>query len=233
MKSLTDAPRAPRARALPNPVTCSRVLSFVAECVNVYNWYLRRSPNPESRVYDETDEVMRKLFEELYKRAKEDGDVSIKLKRAVCIFNLDGAKLDGDGEEVVVDECERNAWLWSEFVQRRQREMVEDVVGDDAECEEMLWSVVQNTTYVPELYTRVLYLEDEYLEMLEYGDVIIGDGETVAERLYNRFEIAGVELVPPAFGVYAVELERVYLRDPGIVLAPEEEVADEHVVAAA
>jgi hypothetical protein len=226
MKSML--PAAPRSR--PNPAICSRVLSFVAECVNLYNWYLRRSPNPASRLYDETDEVTRKLFEELYKRAKEEVDVRIKLKNSVCMFNL----VDDVGD---VGDVERNAWLWSEFVRRRQREMVEEDVEyaeDDAECEEMLWRVVQNTTDVPALYVRVLYLEDEYLEMLEHGDVIIEEG-TVAERLYNRFEVDGVdvgELVPPAFGMDDVELERVYLRDPGMVPEPEEEEAY-YVVAAA
>jgi hypothetical protein len=181
-------------------------------------------------LYDETDEVTRKLFEELYKRAKEEVDVRIKLKNSVCMFNL----VDDVGD---VGDVERNAWLWSEFVRRRQREMVEEDVEyaeDDAECEEMLWRVVQNTTDVPALYVRVLYLEDEYLEMLEHGDVIIEEG-TVAERLYNRFEVDGVdvgELVPPAFGMDDVELERVYLRDPGMVPEPEEEEAY-YVVAAA
>jgi hypothetical protein len=69
-------------------------------------------------------------------------------------------------------------------------------------------------------------LEDEYLAMLVYGDVIIDDEETtLAESLYNSFEL---EIVPPpafgvaeAFGVDEVELERVYLRDP--YLGPEEE----------
>jgi hypothetical protein len=213
----------PSFRDRTNMGACNRVLTFVAESVNLYNWYLRRTPNPRRQLYDETEEVMRKLFEEVYKRAKEEPDVSIKLKDAVCMFDL-----AEDVENEVYDEDVRNAGLWSEFVQRRQRELALEPDEEDGDYarERMLWRVVANTTDAPALYIKLFELEDEYLAMLVYGDVIIDDEETtLAESLYNSFEL---EIVPPpafgvaeAFGVDEVELERVYLRDP--YLGPEEE----------
>jgi hypothetical protein len=208
------------------------VLTFVAESVNVYNWYLRRTPNPRSQLYDDTEEVMHKLFEELYKRAKEDPEVSIKLKNAVWMFNL----ADGSGSydaDVLEEEFERlydgdadnmNSRLWCYFVQRRQRDLVHhNVSGVDAECEQMVWNEVAGTLEQPELYTRLVELESEYLEMLAYSNANVrreyGDESSLSENLYNSFEMEAPrivnldELVPPAFGV-EVELERVYLRDP-------------------
>ena len=225
----------PSFRDRTNRGACNRVLTFVAESVNLYNWYLRRTPNPRSHMYDDTvdAEVMRKLFEEVYKRAKEDPEVSIKLKNAVCMFELaEAEEVENEVDDEDVDV--RNARVWSDFVHRRQRNLEEynnnepNEEDGDYEREQMLWSVVANTTDAPSLYIRLFNLEDEYLEMLVYGDVILDEGDddeetTLAESLYNPFELEGVdewEIVPPppafgvadAFGVDEVELERVYLR---------------------
>ena len=219
----------PSFRDRTNSGACNRVLTFVAESVNLYNWYLRRTPNPRSQMYDATAEaeVMRKLFEEVYKRAKDDPEVSIKLKNAVCMFDL--------AEDVEYEDV-RNAGLWSDFVHRRQRDLALEPNKEDGDYarEQMLWRVVAHTTDAPALYIKLLNLEDEYLAMLVYGHVIIGEGDddetTFAESLYNRETLENVdviELVPPAFGVAEafgvdeVELERVYLRDP--YLDPEED----------
>ena len=235
----------PSFRDRTNSGACNRVLTFVAESVNLYNWYLRRTPNPRSQLYDDTEQVMHKLFEELYERAKEDPEVSIKLKNAVWMFNLaDGS--DSYDADVLEEEFERlyqgdadnmNSRLWCYFIQRRQRNLVHhNVSGVDSECEQMVWNEVAGTLEQPELYTRLLALECEYLEMLSYSNANVrreyGDESSLSENLYNSFEMEAYrtnflnsfeieaqrivnldELVPPAFGV-EVELERVYLRHP-------------------
>ena len=47
----------------------SSVLSFLAENVNLYNWYLLRGPNPNRYMYDETEEAMSKLYYKLFEKA--------------------------------------------------------------------------------------------------------------------------------------------------------------------
>ena len=218
--------------------TLKGVLQFLAETINLYNWYLRRSANPRHQVYDETEEVMYKLYEELYKRAKEDPEVSRNLNTAGWIFSLDPLQYDAGVLEEEFDANyidHNNARLWCYFVQRRQRElsrvnmmsMSDDDSTAERECEQMIWSEVDGTTDTPELYARLLLLENEYVEMLTYGNgnipVLTNDGttpSTLIASLYNIVEWdAGTfvqlhELIPPAFGLANVELERVYLRHP-------------------
>jgi hypothetical protein len=171
----------------------STLLTFLADTVNLYNWYLRRGENPRCLVYDETQEVVSKLYEELYKRTKEDIHVSLTLRTIVWIFKLDpldGVYDEGDQDEGVEpiehyygnDIDNTNARLWCQFVQRRQRSIADrnsDGDGDGdwdieleskKECEELLWGDVYNTTDSSALYENLIMLEREYIEIIEYGN---------------------------------------------------------------
>ena len=221
----------------------SSVLTFLAETVNLYNWYLRRGENPRCLVYDATEEAMVKLYEELYKRAKEDINVSLTLRTSVGIFKLDpldGVYDEGDQDEGVEpiehyygnDIDNTNARLWCQMVQRRQRSMLHnldrDVNESNAECEQLMWGDIYNTTDSSELYENLIMLEKEYIEIMDVGNTRVSrynsDGTsehmmTLSEILYNSMNSNGEhdvevsELVPPLFGVVGLELERVYVPD--------------------
>jgi hypothetical protein len=189
-------------------------------------------------VYDETEEAMSKLYEELYKRAKEDVSVSLTLRMVVRVFKLNQLDEDGYDEEPEHNDIDHtNASSWAQLVQRRQRSIVdrdrdrEYIMESPAECEKLLWRVVHNTTDTSELYERLIMLEGEYKEMLEYGNTLVSRYNsdrttehvmTLSESLYNSMNsgqetepilVVLNDLVPPAFGVVELELERVYLQD--------------------
>ena len=221
----------------------SSVLTFLAETVNLYNWYLRRGENPRCLVYDATEEAMVKLYEELYKRAKEDINVSLTLRTSVWIFKLnplDGVYDEGDQDEGVEpiehyygnDIDNTNSRLWCQMVQRRQRSMMHnrdrDINEPNKECEELLWGDIYNTTDSSELYENLIMLEREYIEIMDVGNTRVSrynsDGTsdhmmTLSEVLYNSMnsnrehDVEVSELVPPSFGVVGLELERVYVPD--------------------
>ena len=201
------------------------VLRFLAESVNIYNWYLRRSENPRRRMYDESEKVAKQLFEELYKRAKEDPEVSIKLKEAVSAWKLDAVEGMYDAD-VLEEEFEReydgdvdnlNSKLWSNFIQHRQDDLHYDrVSGTDMAHENFLWEYLDGTPDAPEIYVRLRMLEQDYSEVLSNDYYNSNAVEmTLSERLYNYSfgEENDVNLVPPAFGAVNVELECIYLNN--------------------
>jgi hypothetical protein len=196
----------------------SNLLTFLAETVNLYNWYLRRGENPRCLVYDETQEVVSKLYEELYKRTKEDIHVSFTLSTIVWIFKLDpldGVYDEGDQDEGVEpiehyygnDIDNTHARLWCQFVQRRQRSIADrnsDSDGDGdgdgdwgieleskKECEELLWGDVYNTTDSSELYENLIMLEREYIEIIEYGNTRVSsyNSDGTSEHMMPLLEV--------------------------------------------
>jgi hypothetical protein len=192
----------------------SNLLTFLAETVNLYNWYLRRGENPRCLVYDETQEVVCKLYEELYKRAKEDIHVSLTLSTIVWIFKLDpldGVYDEGDQDEGVEpiehyygnDKNHTNARLWCHFVHSRQRSIADrnsDRDGDGdwgieleskKECEELLWGDVYNTTDSSELYENLIMLEREYIEIIEYGNTRVSsyNSDGTSEHMMPLLEV--------------------------------------------
>ena len=200
-------------------VKSRRVLTFLAESVNLYNWYLRRSDTPYNKLYDESEAVTRNLYEELYKRAKEDPEVSIKLKEAISVWNLDAIEGEYDAD-VLEEEFERayqsdvdkkNSDFWSYFVQRRQHDIVQSPFQVNSECEQMLWEEVDGTTDAPELYARLILLESNYIELI--SQVQLDGTMSHSAGLTSVADVELISSVPPLFGVAELELERVYLID--------------------
>ena len=209
--------------SLESRVKSKNVLTFLAETVNLYNWYLKRSDAPYNKLYDETDVVMNKLYEELYKRAKEYTEVSIKLKGVVSVWNLDADVLEEEFErEYQSDVDKMNSRLWSRFVQRRQHSIMMNPPTSNAEREQTMWEEVDGTTDAPELYARLIMLESDYIELLssDYNDDSYDEYRGIyrmchAERLIDNVEWGLTEYseLCPVFGMVELELERVYLQD--------------------
>ena len=136
--------------------TISSVLSFLAENVNLYNWHLLRSPNPNRYMYDETEEAMCKLYYKLFERAEENNEISIKLQNTVL-------KLCFETEED--NNC--CARLLANFVQNRQREI--HFHNRRPESERGLW-LLYDSYYTNDLYSKLYKLEGIYMDILCHDD---------------------------------------------------------------
>ena len=181
-------------------------LSFLAENVNLYNWYLRRSHNPSASMYDQTNEIINKLYDKLLQRAEENNDVSIQLKNTVlklCLANM--------------EELEDNnicARLLSHFIQNRQRRLY---LYNSDETEHTGWFNVEepelslwvNVQYVmqPDLYIKLHKLEAIYMDIISYND------SELRKSCYNPEQDNDENQIqePPIFGLQFLEFENVYL----------------------
>ena len=181
-------------------------LSFLAENVNLYNWYLRRSHNPSASMYDQTNEIINKLYDKLLQRAEENNDVSIQLKNTVlklCLANM--------------EELEDNnicARLLSHFIQNRQRRLY---LYNSDETEHTGWFNVEepelslwvNVQYVmqPDLYIKLHKLEAIYMDIISYND------SELRKSCYNpeQDNVENQIQEPPIFGLQFLEFEKVYL----------------------
>ena len=170
----------------------SSVLSFLAENVNLYNWYLLRGPNPNRYMYDETEEAMSKLYYKLFERAEENNEVSIKLKNTVLKLCLT------DDES---DDNNTYARLLCHFVQNRQRNLY--LHHNRPESERTLW-FEQQSYFTNDLYTKLHKLEMIYTDILSY------DSE-LRKTSYNEDILREDDLCPLLGGSLELELEKVYL----------------------
>ena len=177
-------------------ISCA--LSFLAENVNLYNWHLLRSPNPNRYMYDETEESMHKLYYKLFERAEENNEISIKLKNAVLKLCLE--------TEEDNNSCAR---LLAIFVQNRQREIQHH--NRHPESERGLW-LLYHSYYVNDLYSKLYKLERIYM------DILCHDDTELRKISYNHIVEAEANLPqyrisPPELGESNLELEKVYLSD--------------------
>ena len=168
----------------------SSVLSFLAENVNLYNWYLLRGPNPNRYMYDETEEAMHKLYYKLFERAEENNEISIKLKNTVLKLCL----TDDESED-----NNNSARLLAHFVQNRQRDLY---LNNHPESERALW--FEHSYFTNDLYTKLHKLEMIYMDILSY------DSE-LRKTSYN--EEIREDVCPLLGGSLELELEKVYLSD--------------------
>jgi len=177
----------------------SSALSFLAENVNLYNWHLLRSPNPNRYMYDETEESMHKLYYKLFERAEENNEISIKLKNTVLKLCLE--------TEEDNNSCAR---LLSHFVQNRQREIHHH--NRHPESERGLWLLYHS------YYTNdYLYLKLNKLEKI-YIDILCHDDTELRKISYNHIveaedNLPQYRIGPPELGELELELENVYLSD--------------------
>ena len=174
----------------------SSVLSFLAEIVNLYNWYLLRSPNPNRYMYDETEESMHKLYYKLFERAEENNEISIKLKNTVLKLCLE--------TEEDNNSCAR---LLAIFVQNRQREI--HFNNCHPESERGLW-LLYNLYYMNDLYSKLYKLERIYM------DILCHDDTELRKMSYNCIvevedNLPQFRIGPPELGESELELEKVYL----------------------
>ena len=185
----------------------SNALSFLAENVNLYNWYLRRSHNPSASMYDQTNEIMSKLYDKLLQRAEESIDVSNKLKNAVLKLCL--------AEMEELEDNEISARLLSIFIQNRQRRLY---LYNSDESEHTAWFNVQEqeislwveVQYVmpPNLYIKLHKLEAIYMDIISYNDYELRHSSYNPEQNDNNNHQINE---PPIFGLELLELEKVYL----------------------
>jgi len=179
-------------------ISCA--LSFLAENVNLYNWYLLRSPNPNRYMYDETEDAMHKLYYKLFERAEENNEISIKLKNTVLKLCLE--------TEEDNNSCAR---LLSHFVQNRQRNI--HFHNHRPESERGLW-LLYNSYYT----TNDLYVKLYKLEMI-YIDILCHDDTELRKISYNCIleaedNLPDYRVDSPELGVeLELELEKVYLSD--------------------
>lgn len=186
----------------PEQEMISSVLSFLAENVNLYNWHLLRSPNPNRYMYDETEEAMCKLYYKLFERAEENNEISIKLKNTVLKLYLT------DDEEEDNNSCAR---LLANFVQNRQREIHLYNLRPESERELLLG---YDLYYTDDLYSKLYKLESIYM------DILLHDDTELRKISYNYISDAEENLPqyrvdPPELGrlELELELEKVYLSD--------------------
>ena len=177
----------------------SSVLSFLAENVNLYNWHLLRSPNPNRYMYDETEDSMHKLYYKLFERAEENNEISIKLKNTVLKLCLE--------TEEDNNSCAR---LLAIFVQNRQREI--HFNNCHPESERGLWLLYNSYYYVNDLYSKLYKLERIYMDILCYDDTELRkiSYNCIVETEDNW---AHYRIGPPEVGEPELELEKVYLSD--------------------
>ena len=200
-----------------NAIDTSSVLSFLAENINLYNWYLIRKEDPNCTIYDETDNTLTKLRDLLFKRAEEYNEVCIQLKNTVLKL-----KLTNENENNA-----RNSYLLTDYIQTRQCDLYK--YNTYPETESLLWSEVKDTT-PPVLYVKLNKLEDLYMAILSYNDI------ELRERCYNDTYLDSssynipqyvLNYAPPTFGFRLdyLELEEVYLKDniPDSYMEEEEE----------
>lgn len=175
----------------------SSVLSFLAENVNLYNWHLLRSPNPNRYMYDETEEAMCKLYYKLFERAEENNEISIKLKNAVLKLCLE--------TEEDNNSCAR---LLCHFVQNRQRNI--HFHNRFPESERGLYDSYDTN----DLYAKLNKLENIYIDILCHDDTelrkISYNCIVEAEDNLPQYRVG-----PPELGgsILELELENVYLSD--------------------
>lgn len=179
-------------------ISCA--LSFLAENVNLYNWHLLRSPNPNRYMYDETEDSMHKLYYKLFERAEENNEISIKLKNAVLKLCLT------DDEEEDNNSCAR---LLAIFVQNRQREIHHH--NRHPESERGLWLLYYTNDY---LYSKLNKLEKIYI------DILCHDDTELRKISYNHIveaedNLPQYRIGPPELGEsnLELELETIYLSD--------------------
>ena len=179
----------------------SSVLSFLAENVNLYNWHLLRSPNPNRYMYDETEDAMHKLYYKLFERAEENNEISIKLKNTVLKLCLTDDEEDNNC-------CAR---LLANFVQKRQREI--HFQNRHPESERGLW-LLYDSYYTNDLYSKLYKLERIYM------DILLHDDTELRKMSYNHIvevedNLPQYRVGPPELGEsdLELELEKVYLSD--------------------
>ena len=134
------------------------VLIFLAENVNIYNYYLLRGSNPSYAIYDNTDDTLQKLHNTLFQRAEENNEVCIKLKNTVLTLKL-------------TEECDgnhMNAYLLCLYIQQRQYKLHHEHVYP--EYERMLCSHLDYDYTQIIVYKKLKKLEEIYLDILSYNE---------------------------------------------------------------
>lgn len=215
-----------------NAIDTSSVLSFLAENINLYNWYLLRKENPNCNnctIYDETDNTLTKVRDLLFKRAEENNEVCIQLKNAVLKL-----KLTYENENNA-----QNSYLLTDYIQTRQCDLYNYNTYPEIEC--VLWSEVKYTTSPEALYVKLNKLEDIYTRILSYNDAALRQMCYNFSQYYDCEDYSYtipdyvINYPPPTFGfrLEYLELEEVYLKDniPDYYMEEEqEEPAEEEAV---
>ena len=181
------------------------VLSFLAENVNIYNYYLLRGSNSRYAMYDETGETLQKLYDTLIKSVEENNEVCVQLQNAVFALQLS-------------DQSENNitnTYLLCSYIQTRQRNLHNDGYFPEVECilriETGYSYYINYPPYEGNLYNKLYNLERIYLDILSYNE------PELQRSSYNQINENELQEIsePPVYGNYNnlenLELQIVYL----------------------
>ena len=174
-------------------------LSFIAEGVNIYNWYLRRENNPQCLMFDETNKSKEDLYLNLLDSRNDENIFNI-LSLTLYKLNIILDKNDNDFNTL--------AMLFSNFIHNRQKRLHE--TGDFPEAEFFLYIELEerediyNTTK-PNLYISLYELEKKYI------DIILNINTETRTLLYNGLKYDNYNT--PYFGDAFILIEVLYMND--------------------
>lgn len=171
-------------------------LSFIAEGINIYNWYLRHQHNPQCLMFDETNNSKNDLYLNLMNSRNDEN-----------IFNVLNLTLYKIGIILHRDDNDFNtlAMLFSDFIHNRQKILHE--TGEFPETEFLLYIEIEdsNNATKPNLYMSIYEIEKKYINI-----ILNSDAET-RTLLYNspNHETS----YTPCFGDAFILIEVLYMND--------------------
>lgn len=151
-----------------------RVLDFIAESVNIYNWNLLRVSNPEFIMYDVTNETKNKFFNTIMTNENSTYIFSM-LKLTLKSLHIIA---DADGYDFVT-----LAELFAIYIQERQKKLHE--TGHYYEVESLLtYEIDEDSDVKPELYLELSNIEKHNIDLNSNYNTVI------RRNLYNNVRSA-------------------------------------------
>ena len=173
-------------------------LSFIAEGVNIYNWYLRNENNPQCLMFDEMNDAKDDLYLNLMKSENNEYMLNVLnltlYKLSIILYTYD-------------NDFNTLAMLFSNFIHNRQKTLHETGEFPEAEC--LLYIEIENSYNLtkPNLYISIYELEKKYI------DIILNNTTETRVLLYNSLKHDSNKI--PYFGDAFILIEVLYMT-PGI-----------------
>jgi hypothetical protein len=171
-------------------------LSFIAEGVNIYNWYLRQENNPQGLMFDETNISKDNLYLNLMNSQNDENIFNV--------LNVTLYKLN-----IILDRCDNEfntlAMLFTNFIHHRQKMLHETGDFPPEECFLYIEIEESNHTTVPNLYISIYELEKKYIEIILKN--------TTESRLTSYNRLNRDNYTSPYFGDAFILIEVLYMND--------------------
>lgn len=185
-----------------NNLCCA--LLFIAEAVNIYNWYLRREDNPQYFIYDETNESKHNLYVNIMNSENKE-EVLNKLR--ITFLKLSIILYDDD-----YTDLNKLAMIFVNFIHNRQKRLHE--TGEYLDSEYILSYNLENNNHElkPTIYLSIRQLEKFYI------NIIFNTNIDTRKELYNHINTNrdtnySEYFGNPTFGDSFIFLEVLYLTD--------------------